>query len=105
MVRRFAFFFFQAEGGIRDSSVTGVQTCALPICQDLLNPPDVSGWKGGSTWINSSTLFERFNWGNRLSMGRDSTKPYFTDVAGQIQTRNISSPDGQIGRASCRERG
>src|SRR5207237_7803049 len=26
------FFFFQAEDGIRDSSVTGVQTCALPIC-------------------------------------------------------------------------
>src|SRR5260370_38665247 len=25
------FFFFQAEDGIRDSSVTGVQTCALPI--------------------------------------------------------------------------
>src|SRR5437762_12412207 len=26
-----AFFFFQAEDGIRDTSVTGVQTCALPI--------------------------------------------------------------------------
>src|SRR5260370_3951331 len=26
-------FFFQAEDGIRDSSVTGVQTCALPICE------------------------------------------------------------------------
>src|SRR5260370_9942069 len=27
----YCFFFFQAEDGIRDSSVTGVQTCALPI--------------------------------------------------------------------------
>src|SRR5437879_13713555 len=27
----FLFFFFQAEDGIRDTSVTGVQTCALPI--------------------------------------------------------------------------
>src|SRR5437764_3601662 len=27
----FFFFFFQAEDGIRDTSVTGVQTCALPI--------------------------------------------------------------------------
>src|SRR5699024_232579 len=26
------FFFFQAEDGIRDRNVTGVQTCALPIC-------------------------------------------------------------------------
>src|SRR2546429_3144905 len=29
------FFFFQAEDGIRDVAVTGVQTCALPICLDL----------------------------------------------------------------------
>src|SRR5439155_3743259 len=28
---RFLFFFFQAEDGIRDGHVTGVQTCALPI--------------------------------------------------------------------------
>src|SRR6266540_6998512 len=29
------FFFFQAEDGIRDRDVTGVQTCALPICPGL----------------------------------------------------------------------
>src|SRR6267143_6959075 len=29
------FFFFQAEDGIRDGTVTGVQTCALPIFADL----------------------------------------------------------------------
>src|ERR1039457_2292528 len=28
----FFIFFFQAEDGIRDYKVTGVQTCALPIC-------------------------------------------------------------------------
>src|SRR5256885_6222627 len=32
----FYFFFFQAEDGIRDYKVTGVQTCALPICLNLL---------------------------------------------------------------------
>src|SRR5207249_7451026 len=31
----FFFFFFQAEDGIRDRNVTGVQTCALPICADV----------------------------------------------------------------------
>src|SRR5215813_10139230 len=31
MVFFFVFFFFQAEDGIRDADVTGVQTCALPI--------------------------------------------------------------------------
>src|SRR5437879_12365477 len=32
------FFFFQAEDGIRDTSVTGVQTCALPISVSLRSP-------------------------------------------------------------------
>jgi uncharacterized protein (DUF1800 family) len=64
--------------------------------QDLLNPPDVSGWKGGSAWINSTTLFQRFNWADRLSMGRDSAKPYFADVPGQIQAHAIASPDDLV---------
>src|SRR5437868_15479301 len=34
MMRFLYFFFFQAEDGIRDRNVTGVQTCALPICAD-----------------------------------------------------------------------
>src|SRR6266513_4323631 len=44
------FFFFQAEDGIRDRNVTGVQTCALPIFRaweqvmfdDLATTPDVA---------------------------------------------------------------
>src|SRR5208283_5781505 len=32
----FFFFFFQAEDGIRDRDVTGVQTCALPILASVL---------------------------------------------------------------------
>src|SRR6266545_6582590 len=32
------FFFFQAEDGIRDKLVTGVQTCALPIWRRLTRP-------------------------------------------------------------------
>src|SRR5256885_2806271 len=34
-------FFFQAEDGIRDYKVTGVQTCALPICGLLVAVPEV----------------------------------------------------------------
>src|SRR5256885_14467183 len=34
--RRYCFFFFQAEDGIRDYKVTGVQTCALPICEEFV---------------------------------------------------------------------
>src|SRR5205085_8161290 len=43
----FFFFFFQAEDGIRDLTVTGVQTCALPI-----------------SWVRGSTAAAR-NYGSR----------------------------------------
>src|SRR5256885_1265346 len=39
---RWLFFFFQAEDGIRDYKVTGVQTCALPICMTH-RPAELSG--------------------------------------------------------------
>src|SRR6266542_237619 len=36
------FFFFQAEDGIRDATVTGVQTCALPISLFSVNTERIS---------------------------------------------------------------
>src|SRR5439155_8324681 len=38
LILTMCFFFFQAEDGIRDGHVTGVQTCALPISSTV---PDV----------------------------------------------------------------
>src|SRR6266567_7915995 len=38
----FFFFFFQAEDGIRDLTVTGVQTCALPISDLILTLPGLA---------------------------------------------------------------
>ena len=35
-------FFFQAEDGIRDIGVTGVQTCALPIFAHILTGEDIA---------------------------------------------------------------
>ena len=35
--------------------------------QDLLNPPDVSGWPGGTSWIDTSTLTERVNSGQGVA--------------------------------------
>src|SRR3712207_954325 len=37
LFRLYVFFFFQAEDGIRDIGVTGVQTCALPICAKFIH--------------------------------------------------------------------
>src|SRR5258707_10593062 len=40
--RKFAVFFFQAEDGIRDIGVTGVQTCALPIFAAAASAPELA---------------------------------------------------------------
>ena len=42
------FFFFQAEDGIRDYDVTGVQTCALPIWSAEVDECGVCGGDGSS---------------------------------------------------------
>src|SRR6266403_5426308 len=56
----FFFFFFQAEDGIRDLYVTGVQTCALPISNRLLaatkSPARAS--------LISGTIFGALHWPN-----------------------------------------
>jgi uncharacterized protein (DUF1800 family) len=37
--------------------------------QDLFHPPNVKGWDGGRTWLNSSTVLERGNWCNDVIWG------------------------------------
>src|SRR5207248_7579689 len=45
---RIVCFFFQAEDGIRARTVTGVQTCALPICAFARRCPTSAGMRAGS---------------------------------------------------------
>jgi uncharacterized protein (DUF1800 family) len=59
--------------------------------QDLLNPPDVSGWKGGDNWISATTLLERFNFGDRLATARGADQPYFVDIGAQLQGHGLRS--------------
>src|SRR5439155_11628948 len=44
------FFFFQAEDGIRDGHVTGVQTCALPILTHTNRPRGISTLRSLRLW-------------------------------------------------------
>src|SRR5699024_11759466 len=93
--------FFQAEDGIRDRNVTGVQTCALPICPvpapGGASPPHRRrGWRGWGTQLTPQQLI-------------DSDDPALR-VADQAEVSPRPAADrrcggGQIGRASCRERG
>src|SRR5690554_7449895 len=52
----FVFFFFQAEDGIRDADVTGVQTCALPILCFTTSAAfaQTKMWVGGTLSVASS---------------------------------------------------
>src|SRR5690554_7644040 len=59
------FFFFQAEDGIRDADVTGVQTCALPICWLAVLEPASPALQSrhrlhDEAWINWA--FNEFGW-------------------------------------------
>src|SRR5437016_10166581 len=64
----FFFFFFQAEDGIRDWSVTGVQTCALPILSLVryLPRPRHSTNRSSRTRL----LPARSSWASRACGGR-----------------------------------
>src|SRR5437763_6624621 len=55
-------FFFQAEDGIRDTSVTGVQTCALPIWEEKEAEEKKANKKGPvkeETKLTGKQLWER----------------------------------------------
>ncbi len=43
--------------------------------QQLYQPPNVKGWDGGVAWINTATLFERYNFANGLIYGSEAPRP------------------------------
>src|SRR5262249_59693159 len=89
-------FFFQAEDGIRDWSVTGVQTCALPILRAALREAAAAGATA------ASLRGRRARRGARR--GRDAARYRERDGGGRKAARR-KGRGAQIGRASCRERG
>src|SRR5687767_15362946 len=88
----FFFFFFQAEDGIRDKLVTGVQTCALPIF--AAHPFEVP-----QSFVEQQTN-QRLQAVVREMMGR-GVDPRNPDMNWEGAREELQ---GQIGRASCRER-
>src|SRR2546430_7770678 len=85
------FFFFQAEDGIRDLTVTGVQTCALPI-------------SGGGRARRQG----RCQGTQRKSLDAPGRRREARTVGagtGDWRARPAQRRGPEIGRASCRERG
>ncbi|MCC6176243.1 MAG: DUF1800 domain-containing protein [Chloroflexi bacterium] len=59
--------------------------------QDLFNPPNVKGWDGGLAWVSTSTMFERFNFANRLCSARDDRTRTTFDPAARVAARGLTS--------------
>src|SRR5437870_11540605 len=89
------YFFFQAEDGIRDGHVTGVQTCALPISFAVRR--DVAPDCERIFWRRSSAISSPFP----PAALRYATPP---PAAVPVPVLARIRPLQQIGRASCRER-
>src|SRR2546429_4118855 len=57
-------FFFQAEDGIRDVAVTGVQTCALPISEMTRYSPAIAAARGSHATSRAGAALEHPNFGD-----------------------------------------
>src|SRR5258706_1509407 len=89
--RSCSFFFFQAEDGIRDWSVTGVQTCALPIFAIL-----GAAWPATVRLVGLSLILS-YLIGLAIGVVQAARSRSRTDTF-------LSISSVEIGRASCRER-
>src|SRR5205085_3794685 len=93
-------FFFQAEDGIRDLTVTGVQTCALPISasgEPWLRRFDVATFSHPRYIEIEAPEIESYA-ERAAPIEPPGVEPWATGVLRILFTR-------EIGRASCRERG
>src|SRR5260370_14600863 len=85
-------FFFQAEDGIRDSSVTGVQTCALPISSEN-SDERLPHLDGGAMDVHVVVRAERpaaIQVGRRRDFGAGAaTRRRFSGQVGRSEERRV----------------
>src|SRR2546427_6875627 len=87
------FFFFQAEDGIRDLTVTGVQTCALPI------------WQRVGSFFSSTSPCVKVNAARHNSQARTSNTglPLSKRVGRSRSAGSYRSEERRVGK-ECRSR-
>src|SRR2546430_8422612 len=88
-----SFFFFQAEDGIRYLTVTGVQTCALPISDSPASRPP-----------RRRAPAARAFYGTVLPGKHQTTPAIYPRGAEAADGLRLARQREEIGRASCRER-
>src|SRR2546430_8212178 len=91
------FFFFQAEDGIRDLTVTGVQTCALPI----FTGTTLTGSKLSFSSYRGKVVVLNF-WGSWCVPCREEA-PILAAVAAKYRPSGVRSEERRVGK-ECRSR-
>lgn len=61
--------------------------------QELFNPPSVKGWDGGMTWINTTTLFSRFNYAMQLARLNELNQPLLDSIEKEITENKLQSAE------------
>src|SRR2546427_7192711 len=93
------FFFFQAEDGIRDLTVTGVQTCALPISEPVHPAPIVPPAGVSRVWRALGLVLV----GALLALGARNVLPVsqtiFASLQGETKGRSEERRVGKEGRS------
>src|SRR6266496_3623255 len=102
---QFFFFFFQAEDGIRDLYVTGVQTCALPISSGPLLPSRSTADMASRRLLSQDSACSPTSRTHQASASdRDRATPASTSVSSTLRSgcrsRVITGADSVVN--SCR---
>src|SRR5205823_10928744 len=92
------FFFFQAEDGIRDKLVTGVQTCALPIL--LLHVGLAMRWSLATGDLSIRVSETKLPAYQAYVKKYNGISTFVQNEGNAVKARPVL----EIGRASCRER-
>src|SRR6266496_4865511 len=88
-----SFFFFQAEDGIRDLYVTGVQTCALPIFEPL----DAERWDKDflfvllSSFVVYDQIARRANLTAQANIGKEEFEGIYLPIPHPIEQKAIAT--------------
>src|SRR5690606_39692733 len=96
------FFFFQAEDGIRDFHVTGVQTCALPILRNALQVGIGFFSKMRNAFRRMSSIHSGSFFLAEMSRTTSSDSPRRAEAPARSEERRVGK-GGRAGGATGRE--
>src|SRR2546430_17608610 len=94
----FFFFFFQAEDGIRDLTVTGVQTCALPISVTVSSRSLRASGRACNRAMSSSTMRTRSGRSEERRVGKS------VDLGGRRIIKKKKKKEKGVNRSKIKNR-